>query len=55
MRPEPADERTIVDDPRAFAVMVRNKAFDWVQRLARRGGYDEIVADAIDRDRLAVG
>jgi hypothetical protein len=24
---------------------VRNKAFDWVQRLARRRGYDEIVAD----------
>jgi hypothetical protein len=55
VRPEPAVERTIVDDPRAFAVMVRNKAFDWVQRLARRGGYDEIVADAADRDRWQSG
>jgi superfamily II RNA helicase len=55
VRPEPAAERTIVDDPRAFAVMVRNKAFDWVQRLARRGGYDEIVADAVDRDRWQSG
>jgi superfamily II RNA helicase len=55
VRPEPAGERTIVDDPRAFRVMVRNKAFDWVQRLARRGGYDELVADAIDRDRWQSG
>ena len=30
--------------------MVRNRVFDWVQRLAaRRRGYDEIVADA-DRE-----
>ena len=29
--------------------MVRNRAFDWVQKLARRRGYDEIVADA-DRE-----
>ena len=29
--------------------MVRNKVFDWVQKLARRRGYDEIVADA-DRE-----
>jgi hypothetical protein len=45
----PTGERTIVDDHRAFRVMVRNKAFDWVQKLARRRGYDEIVADA-DRE-----
>jgi superfamily II RNA helicase len=45
----PTGERTILDDPRAFGVMVRNRAFDWVQKLARRRGYDEIVADA-DRE-----
>jgi superfamily II RNA helicase len=45
----PTGERTIVDDERAFRVMVRNRAFDWVQKLARRRGYDEIVADA-DRE-----
>ena len=32
----PPGERTIVDDHRAFGVMVRNRVFDWVQRLARR-------------------
>jgi superfamily II RNA helicase len=48
-------ERSIVDDDRAFRVMVRNRMFDWVQRLARRGGYDEIVADADDRERWASG
>ncbi len=42
----PTGERSIVDDHRAFRVMVRNKMFDWVQKLARRRGYDEIVADA---------
>ena len=45
----PTGERTIVDDHRAFRVMVRNRAFDWVQKLARRRSYDEIVADA-DRE-----
>ena len=45
----PTGERTIIDDHRAFRVMVRNRAFDWVQKLARRRGYDEIVADA-DRE-----
>ncbi len=48
-------ERSIVDDHRAFGVMVRNRVYDWVQRLARRGGYDEIVADAADRERWASG
>jgi superfamily II RNA helicase len=49
------DERTIVDDPRAFRVMVRNRVFDWVQRLSRRSGYDEIVAEALDRERWRSG
>jgi hypothetical protein len=31
-----AAQRSIVDDERAFRVMVRNTMFDWVQRLARR-------------------
>ena len=51
----PTGERTIVDDERAFGVMVRNKVFDWVQRLARRGGYDEIVVDAVDADHWRSG
>jgi superfamily II RNA helicase len=50
----PTHDRTILDDDRAFRVMVRNRAFDWVQRLARRRGYDEIVADA-DRERWPSG
>ena len=51
VRPGSAADRTIVDDERAFRVMVRNRLWDWVQRLARRRGYDEIVADAADRER----
>ena len=51
----PTGERTVVDDHRAFRVMVRNRVFDWVQRLARRHGYDELVADAVDRDRWGSG
>jgi hypothetical protein len=50
----PTGERTIVDDHRAFRVMVRNKTFAWVQQLARRRGHDDIVADA-DRDRFPDG
>jgi superfamily II RNA helicase len=53
--PLPTGDRTIVDDERAFAVMVRNRAFDWVQRLARRSGYDAIVADAVDSERWRSG
>jgi superfamily II RNA helicase len=49
------DERTIVDDHRAFRVMVRNRVFDWVQRLSRRSGYDELVAEALDRERWRSG
>lgn len=45
VRPEGAAERTIVDDERAFRVMVRNTLFDWVQRLARRQGYDALLAE----------
>ncbi len=56
LRPSlPTGERSIVDDRRAFRVMVRNRAFDWVQRLSRRTGYDEIVADAVDRERWRSG
>ena len=56
VRPTSIDtERTVVDDERAFRVMVRNRAFDWVQRLARRKGYDEIVAEAVDRGRWQSG
>ena len=56
VRPAPRDvERTIVDDERSFRVMVRNRIFDWVQRLARRGGYDEIVAEAVDSERWSSG
>ena len=51
----PTGERSIVDDDRAFRVMVRNKVFDWVQRLSRRNGYDEIVVDAVDGDRWQSG
>ena len=29
---------TVVDDERAFRVMVRNQVFEWAQRLARRDG-----------------
>ncbi len=38
----PDRELTIVDDARAFRVMVRNQIFDWTQRLARRRGYDAL-------------
>ena len=52
---EASGERSIVDDERAFGVLVRNRLFDWVQRLARRTGYDELVADAADRGRWPSG
>jgi hypothetical protein len=42
VRPTAAADRTIVDDERAFRVMVRNTMFDWVQRLARRDHDDEL-------------
>lgn len=46
VRPAAAAERTIVDDERAFRVMVRNTLFDWVQRLARDQGLDALLDDA---------
>ena len=49
--PRPGRERTIVDDERGFRVMVRNRLWDWVQRLARRKGYDALLADTADRER----
>lgn len=39
---------TIMDDERAFRVMVRNAIFEWAQRLARRDGYDALIARATD-------
>jgi hypothetical protein len=51
LRPAASVERSIVDDERAFRVMVRNRMFDWAQRLARRQGYDALLADVDDRDR----
>ena len=32
--------------------MVRNQIFEWVQRLARREGYDALVADPVDPERF---
>jgi hypothetical protein len=46
---------TVVDDERAFRVMVRNQLFEWVQRLARRNGYDALVDDPVDPERFASG
>jgi superfamily II RNA helicase len=37
---------TVMDDERAFRVMVRNAIFEWAQRLARRNGYDALVGAA---------
>lgn len=37
-------EITIVDDHRAFRVMVRNQVFDWLQRLARRSSRADLAA-----------
>jgi hypothetical protein len=44
---------TVVDDERAFRVMVRNQVFEWAQRLARRTGYDALLVDPVDPDRFA--
>ena len=54
IRPPGAEEATILDDPRAFRVMVRNAAFDWVQRLARRAGYEPMLegAEGLDTAEL---
>ncbi len=46
---------SVVDNERAFRVMVRNQMFDWVQRVAARRGYDAFgSADDIDRVRAAM-
>ncbi len=50
------DELSVVDNERAFRVMVRNQIFDWVRRLAARRGYDAFGPDeAIElvRDAMA--
>ncbi len=44
---------TVVDDERAFRVMVRNQVFEWAQRLARRTGYDALLVDPVDPERFA--
>ncbi|MGB3734526.1 MAG: DUF3516 domain-containing protein [Ilumatobacter sp.] len=43
---------TVMDDARAFRVMVRNAIFEWAQRLARRDGYDVLVGAAADESRF---
>jgi len=43
---------TVVDDERAFRVMVRNQVFEWAQRLARRTGYEALIADPVDPERF---
>ena len=46
---------SVVDNERAFRVMVRNQMFDWVQRVAARRGYDAFgSADDIDLVRAAM-
>jgi hypothetical protein len=48
-------EVSVVDNERAFRVMVRNQMFDWVQRVAARRGYDVFGSpDDIDRVRAAM-
>ena len=48
-------ETSVVDNERAFRVMVRNQIFDWVQRVAARRGYDAFgSSEAIDLVREAM-
>ncbi len=48
-------EVSIVDNERAFRVMVRNQIFDWVQRVAARRGYDAFGSpESIDLVREAM-
>ena len=48
-------EPSVVDNERAFRVMVRNQIFDWVQRVAARRGYDAFGSpEAIDLVREAM-
>lgn len=43
---------TVMDDIRAFRVMVRNAIFEWVQRLSGRYGYDALLAAAGEDSRF---
>ena len=44
---------TVMDDERAFKVMVRNQIFEWVQRLSGRRAYDVFVDAAVDTERYS--
>lgn len=50
VRPTPTGECTVLDDPRALRVAVRNTMFDWTQRLARRERLDVPGAESLDTD-----
>ncbi|MDG1265823.1 MAG: DUF3516 domain-containing protein [Ilumatobacter sp.] len=49
----PAEPVTVMDDERAFRVMVRNQVFEWAQRLARHQGYDALIADPVDPEKFS--
>ena len=44
---------TVMDDARAFRVMVRNAIFEWAQRLARRDGEEVLASSAADPERFS--
>jgi hypothetical protein len=48
----PNTPATVVDDERAFKVMVRNQIFEWTQRLSRRQGYDALLVNPLDAERF---
>ena len=50
VRPTIDEPPSVVDDPRAFRVMVRNQIFEWLDRLATKRGYDAIIDAAADPD-----
>jgi len=50
MRPNGDTERTVLDEPRALRVAVRNTMFDWVQRLARHERLDVAGAHDVDTE-----
>ncbi len=49
----PTTPATVMDDERAFRVMVRNQIFEWTQRLARHQGYDALIADPVDPEKFS--
>ena len=49
----PVSPVSVMDDERAWKVMVRNQIFEWTQRLARRRGYDALIADPVEVERFA--